>query len=72
MTPYDWIVRHLLPHVEFHQNRYARELDGAVLPGCRWLDIGAGGRVHGGWRAPGACAAAISPPASWRQTRTSG
>ena len=52
MTPYDWIVRHLLPQVEFHQNRYARELDRAVLPGCRWLDIGAGGRVHGGWLRP--------------------
>ncbi len=52
MTPYDWIVRHLLPRVEFHQNRYARELDTVVFPGCRWLDLGAGGRVHGGWLGP--------------------
>jgi len=49
---YDQIVRQLLPAVEFHQNRYARELDTAVFPGCHWLDIGAGARIHGGWLGP--------------------
>ena len=49
MASYDEIIRHIIPDVEFHQNRYARELDGAVRSGCRWLDIGAGKRVHWGW-----------------------
>lgn len=35
--------------IEYHQNRYARELDKWAPPGCRWLDIGAGTRLHGGW-----------------------
>lgn len=42
-------MRAVTPHVEFHQNRYARALDAVVKPGARWLDIGAGTRVHGGW-----------------------
>ena len=49
---YDSIIRRLLPNIEFHQNRYARLLDGVVFPGCRWLDIGAGGSVHGAWVGP--------------------
>lgn len=52
MTMYEQIVRRLLPGVEYHQNRYARELDAVVSPGCRWLDIGAGARIHGGWLGP--------------------
>jgi ubiquinone/menaquinone biosynthesis C-methylase UbiE len=35
--------------VEYHQNRYALALDAAAFPGCRWLDLGAGARLHGGW-----------------------
>jgi ubiquinone/menaquinone biosynthesis C-methylase UbiE len=35
--------------VEFHQNRYAKALEAIVRPGCRWLDLGAGARLHGGW-----------------------
>jgi ubiquinone/menaquinone biosynthesis C-methylase UbiE len=35
--------------MEYHQNRYARALDSAAFPGCRWLDLGAGRRLHGGW-----------------------
>lgn len=52
MASYDDIVRRVIPDVEFHQNRYARELGDIVAPGCRWLDIGAGGRVHWGWLGP--------------------
>jgi SAM-dependent methyltransferase len=35
--------------LEYHQNRYARALASAAFPGCRWLDLGAGARLHGGW-----------------------
>jgi ubiquinone/menaquinone biosynthesis C-methylase UbiE len=35
--------------VEYHQNCYALALDAAAFPGCRWLDLGAGARLHGGW-----------------------
>jgi ubiquinone/menaquinone biosynthesis C-methylase UbiE len=42
-------MRAVTPHVEFHQNRYARALAEVVKPGSRWLDIGAGTRIHGGW-----------------------
>lgn len=35
--------------MEYHQNRYARELEKEVLDGTRWLDIGAGRKFHGGW-----------------------
>ena len=37
---------------EFHQNRYARELDEVLVDGSRWLDIGAGHGVHHGWIGP--------------------
>lgn len=49
MTPYDELVRRLLPNLEFHQNRYARELDRTLTPACRWLDLGAGCEIHRGW-----------------------
>lgn len=49
MTPYDRLIQRLLPALEFHQNRYARELEETLKPGCRWLDLGAGTVIHGGW-----------------------
>ena len=52
MASYDGIISRVIPDVEFHQNRYARELDGVARPGCRWLDIGAGARLHWGWHGP--------------------
>jgi SAM-dependent methyltransferase len=36
--------------VEFHQNRYARLLGETVRPHVRWLDVGAGHRLHSGWK----------------------
>jgi SAM-dependent methyltransferase len=44
-----WVLTNIIPTVEFHQNRYARELDRLVRPGICWLDIGAGKRVHSGF-----------------------
>ena len=49
MSRYDALVQRMLPRVEYHQNRYARELGDVLVPGCRWLDIGAGERLHRGW-----------------------
>ena len=46
---YEETIRWLIPDVEIHQNRYARELDREVIPGCRWLDLGAGTKLHHGW-----------------------
>lgn len=43
------LVHRLLPDVEFHQNRYAREIDDWLVSGDLWLDLGAGRRLHGGW-----------------------
>ena len=34
----------------FHQHRYAQELDRLVPRGGAWLDIGAGHRIHSGWK----------------------
>lgn len=45
-------MQRLIPEVEFHQNRYARELGEVVTPDCRWLDLGAGTRFHWGWLGP--------------------
>jgi ubiquinone/menaquinone biosynthesis C-methylase UbiE len=36
----------------FHQHRYARELDRLVPAGGRWLDIGAGRKIHDSWLSP--------------------
>lgn len=36
-------------HVVHHQNEYARVLASVIETGDRWLDIGAGTRVHDGW-----------------------
>lgn len=49
---YHRIIRSVIPDVEFHQNRYARELGEVATRGCRWLDLGAGTRLHGGWIGP--------------------
>jgi ubiquinone/menaquinone biosynthesis C-methylase UbiE len=49
---YDTIIQRLIPWVEYHQNRYARLLGSRVGPGYRWLDIGAGSQLHGGWIGP--------------------
>ena len=52
MAGYNALVRNLLPDTEFHQNRYARELGTIVRAGTRWLDLGAGPRIHHGWLGP--------------------
>jgi len=49
---YEEIVERVLPGIEYHQNRYARELAGVVKQGCRWLDVGTGKRLHWGWIGP--------------------
>lgn len=48
-TPYDRVISRILPDVEYHQNRYARGLADVVEPETRWLDLGAGTKIHGGW-----------------------
>lgn len=52
MATYDDVIQRVIPEVEFHQNRYARGLAGLVRLGCRWLDIGAGTKLHDGWVGP--------------------
>jgi ubiquinone/menaquinone biosynthesis C-methylase UbiE len=49
MPSFDEIIARVIPEVEYHQNRYARGLAQIVRPGCRWLDLGAGTRIHHGW-----------------------
>ena len=47
---YDEIIARAAPFTEYHQNRYARELDAVVVGnGCRWLDVGAGSTLDQGW-----------------------
>jgi ubiquinone/menaquinone biosynthesis C-methylase UbiE len=46
---YDDVIQRVIPQAEYHQNRYARGLANLVRPGCRWLDVGAGTKLHGGW-----------------------
>lgn len=36
-------------HTDYHENKYAAFLDRLVRPGVRWLDLGAGSRLHGAW-----------------------
>lgn len=45
------IVTRILPDGEYHQNHYARALADLVHEGTRWLDIGSGHSLHGGWKA---------------------
>lgn len=49
MPTYDEVIQRIIPEIEFHQNRYARGLADLVQTGCRWLDIGAGTKLHHGW-----------------------
>jgi ubiquinone/menaquinone biosynthesis C-methylase UbiE len=49
ISAYNRLVTRLLPEVEYHQNKYAKKLDTSLRPGHRWLDIGAGASLHGGW-----------------------
>jgi len=41
-----------VPETDYHENRYARLLDRYVKAGARWLDLGAGDRMHGAWLGP--------------------
>lgn len=47
---YDGLIGTLLPTAEYHQNRYARTLENRLASRPIWLDLGAGVRVHGGWK----------------------
>ena len=49
MPNYDEVIQWIIPEVEYHQNRYSRGLAELVFSGCRWLDVGAGTQLHGGW-----------------------
>ncbi len=42
----------MIPDVDFHQNHYARLLDRELPRHARWLDIGAGTRLHNGFGVP--------------------
>ena len=50
-TSHEPLMKRLLPHVDYHQNKYAKVLGEAVADDeqLRWLDIGAGTQLHGGW-----------------------
>jgi ubiquinone/menaquinone biosynthesis C-methylase UbiE len=52
MPTYDQVIGAIIPRVEYHQNRYSRGLADLVVSGCRWLDVGAGTQLHGGWIGP--------------------
>jgi SAM-dependent methyltransferase len=52
MPSYADVIRWLKPGIEFHQHRYARGLAESMPSGCRWLDVGAGTKIHDGWLAP--------------------
>jgi ubiquinone/menaquinone biosynthesis C-methylase UbiE len=54
MPSYADVIRWVKPGVEFHQHRYARGLAEAVPLDCRWLDVGAGTKIHDGWLPPSA------------------
>jgi ubiquinone/menaquinone biosynthesis C-methylase UbiE len=52
MPSYEDVLRWVNPGHEYHQHRYARGLAEVIVSGCRWLDIGAGTRLHQGWLGP--------------------
>jgi len=52
MPTYADVIRWVRPNIEFHQHRYARGLAEVVPRGSRWLDIGAGTKIHDGWLGP--------------------
>lgn len=41
-----------VPPGDYHENRYACLLDRCITSGVRWLDLGAGSRLHGAWIGP--------------------
>lgn len=47
-----WLHEQVAPHIDYHQHRYARTVAKLLTPGAKWLDIGAGSRIHGGWIPP--------------------
>lgn len=47
-----WLQNRIKPYVDYHQHRYARALASVLGPESRWLDLGAGSRIHGGWLSP--------------------
>jgi len=49
---YYTLIQRIIPDIEFHQNRYARELDACVGDQIRWLDLGCGVQIHSGWVGP--------------------
>jgi SAM-dependent methyltransferase len=49
---YHRVINRFIPQAEFHQNRYARAVTPMLVWGRRWLDLGAGRRIHGGWNCP--------------------
>lgn len=52
MTLSQWLRNRVKPYVDYHQHRYARTLASVLRPESRWLDLGAGSRIHGGWLPP--------------------
>lgn len=52
MTLSKWLQNQVKPYVDYHQHRYARTLASVLRPESRWLDLGAGSRIHGGWLSP--------------------
>jgi SAM-dependent methyltransferase len=46
------LIARLVGFESFHQNRYARALGEIVPEAARWLDLGAGKVLHGGWLGP--------------------
>jgi ubiquinone/menaquinone biosynthesis C-methylase UbiE len=44
-----WKTKEYVSGKDFHQNRYAAVLERVVHRGDRWLDLGAGTQIHGGW-----------------------
>jgi SAM-dependent methyltransferase len=62
VDPYDRVRARFIPDVDFHQNHYARLLEASVGDGVAWLDIGAGTKLHDGFR--GASCAALAARAT--------
>jgi SAM-dependent methyltransferase len=46
------IIAECIPDVDFHQNLYAKQLADVISDGIRWLDVGAGSRLHNGYGVP--------------------
>ena len=52
LVDYSSLVTLLAPSARFHQLEYADLLDSVINPGSRWLDLGAGDRIHNGYLDP--------------------